>query len=111
MTVDWDKKIIKLFKDFADEELQRRSWFGIGPEVSSAVEMCCWIDDVDVLGWCNENETRICGLLFFAINDFLSDIDNLPNNLDDWQVFSSLEWVSIRLKSSVIRDLLEQQLT
>jgi len=107
MIVDWDKRIIDLFSDFADEELQRRSWFGIGPECTSPVEMCNWIDDVFLEEWLGEQGKYISRNLHKFIEDFIKDIEDLSDFTDDLFVFSSVKWMSIRLKASVIRDLLK----
>ena len=108
MIVDWDKKIVQLFKDFSDEDFQRRSWFGIGPEVSSPVEMCCWLEDLDLDGWRTLKEPLIGEQLSGMIGDFMSEVEHLPENINDWTIFASREWIKIRLMASVIRDLLEK---
>lgn len=108
MIEDWDQKIVQLFRDFADEDLQRRSWFGIGPEVSSPTEMCCWLEDVYVEGWCLSNGPLIGELLSGMIADFVSEVELLPEDISDWTIFASREWIKIRLMASVIRDLLEK---
>jgi hypothetical protein len=106
MIANWDEKIVQLFKDFADEDLQRRSWFGIGPEVSSPTEMCCSVEDLDMEGWRIHREPLIGLLLSGMIEDFMSEVEHLPADIDDWTIFASSEWIKIRLMASVIRDLL-----
>ena len=110
MIVDWDEKIVQLFRDFADEDLQRRSWFGIGPEVSSPTEMCCSVEDLDVEGWRTFKEPLVGERLSDMIKDFVSEVDLLPEDVNDWRVFASSEWIKIRLMASVIRDLLEKRM-
>ena len=107
MNNEWNIKIVKLFKDFADEDLQRRSWFGIGPEVSSPAEMCCWLEDVDLESWRVDRENELGDLLSRMISDFINEVDQLPENIDDWTIFASNKWIKIRLLASVIRDILE----
>ena len=106
MIADWDNKIIQLFKDFSDEDLQRRSWFGIGPEIASPVEMCNWPDDIFLEEWVIKNERNLDIHLRNFIQEFIFDIDKLIALPDDWRAFSSLEWITVRLNASVIRDLL-----
>lgn len=110
MIVDWDEKIVQLFKDFANEDLQRRSWFGIGPEVSSPAEMCCWVEDLELDSWRTTKEPLIGDLLSRMIEDFMSEVAHLPEDINDWTVFASREWIKIRLMASVIRDLLEKRI-
>ena len=38
-------------ENIADENLQIRAWFGLGPEVSSAEEMCERIYDHEPIEW------------------------------------------------------------
>lgn len=109
MVVDWDAQVVKLFTLFADENWQRTSWFGIGPDVSSVDEMCCWLEDFDVVGWVQKNECKIDRSLSNMICDFMSDIDKLPSGTSDYAAFASNEWMQLRLKASVIRDLLNSQ--
>lgn len=108
--VDWDKQVTKIFKLFSDVSWQRSSWFGIGPDVSSVAEMCCWLEDFDVVGWMQENESKIDRSLVSMIFDFMSDIEKLPSAMSDYEAFASTEWIQLRLKASVIRDLLKSQL-
>ena len=109
MIENWNNKVIELFADFSDEDLQRRSWFGIGPEVSSPIEMCNWADDILLEEWIVENESKLDLHLKNFIQDFLLDLDKLAALPDDWKVFSSPEWIATRLNASVIRDLLNKQ--
>lgn len=110
MIAEWDTKVAQLFKDFADEDLQRRSWFGIGPEVSSSAEMCCWLEDIDLEGWLERRKPEIGFLLSSMISDFISEIVELPENTDDWTTFSSNGWIKLRLMASVIRDVLGKRM-
>lgn len=110
MIVDWDQKIIQLFADFADEDMQRRSWFGIGPEVSSPIEMCNWPDDIFVEEWIDKNRKNLGIHLEEFMRDFLKDIDRLADLEESWSVFSSIEWIQVRLKASVVRDVLLKRL-
>ena len=110
MVEEWDKKVIQLFRDFANEDLQRRSWFGIGPEVSSSVEMCCWLDDIDLEGWIERRENELGVLLSSMMSDFILEVETLPDTTDDWIAFSSYGWIKLRLMASAIRDVLEKRM-
>lgn len=102
---DKTSRIFAIFTDFANSDLQRRSWFGIGPEVSSPDEMCNQVEDLSVRGWVGENVERMSPFLGRYIYDFLDALDSLPEVSDPWTAFSSVEWMVIRLKATVIRDL------
>ena len=41
----WKGRILAALGDMADEQFQRRAWTGIGPEVSSLVEVICGLFD------------------------------------------------------------------
>jgi hypothetical protein len=45
----WKALIVAALDNMANEELQRRSWTGIGPEVSSPIEMICALFDDAIL--------------------------------------------------------------
>ena len=110
-TKTWDTNIINLFIAFADEAFQRRSWFGIGPEVSSPSEMCNWLDDFELVFWLEMRKEVLNSHLVTYMEDFIRNIDSLPNGQDNaWSEFYSIEWIKLRLKASVIRDMLKQQL-
>lgn len=110
MIAEWDTKVAQLFKDFADEDLQRRSWFGIGPEVSSSAEMCCWLEDIDLEGWLERRKPEIGFLLHGMISDFISEVEELPENTNALVAFSSGDWIRLRLMASVIRDVLGKRM-
>lgn len=110
MIDDWDSKVIKLFRDFSDEGFQRRGWFGIGPEVSSPAEMCCWLEDLDLDGWRIMREHELGTLLSRMITDFTREVDSISGEIDGWEIFSSSQWIKVRLMASVIRDVLEHKL-
>ena len=105
-----EQEIIRLFSNFSDKDFQRRSWFGIGPEASSPDEMCNRIDDLFLIDWVKSNQIKIGENLSNYIYDFLNDIDNLPKCMDPWTCFCSQEWIKIRLKSSIIRDVLLEKI-
>ena len=53
------EQILNVIKRVGDEEYQRRSWFGIGPEVSSPDEMICEVfDDRFVPEWLGEHQVH-----------------------------------------------------
>jgi hypothetical protein len=99
-------KIFELVAHFADEDYQRRSWFGIGPEVSSADEMCNGIEDLLLADWVEGNAIDMSPVLYGCFLEFLASVDRLPETRSALQDFASPEWCSVRLKASVIRDLL-----
>ncbi|PRD45378.1 hypothetical protein C5748_04085 [Phyllobacterium phragmitis] len=98
--------LIELFTEFSDSEFQKRSWFGIGPEISSPDELCNRIDDLGVEKWVVENSAEVGKFLSDYIIEFLDDINKLPEVQEAWISFSSPSWIAIRLRASVIRDLL-----
>lgn len=106
----WDENVLNLFADFADGELQLRSWFGIGPEVSSPEEMYCQIDDFLVAEWLEANKVDISSFLHIYITDFLQELDDLPNDLGPWDTYTSPEWQKITLKARVIEARLKFEL-
>ena len=99
-------EILSLFSEFSSVEYQRNTWFGLSEKISSPDEMCNKIDDVCLDEWVKENQSRLSESLVGYIADFLKSIDDLPDDLDPWFTFSSYEWEVIRMKSSVIRELI-----
>ena len=98
--------ILRLISEFADEDFQRRSWFGIGPEVSSPDEMCNQIDDLLLHEWIEKNSLSMSQNLREYLNNFLISAERLPESQSPLESFSSLDWCLIRSKASVLRDLL-----
>lgn len=107
MLTEWDQLVLEFFSNFASEEYQRRSWFGLGETASSPSDQCELVDDLQLDDWLEDNKDSLNFRLVDYIEDFLTDVDALTDLEDEWVVFSSPEWISIRLKASVIRDLLE----
>lgn len=110
MNIGQDRRIIELMSEFADERFQKRSWFAIGPEVTSPDEMCNQFLDFDCISWIESNSGRIGPFLERYLRDFLLSVEVLPEYLDPWVAFSSTEWVTLRLKASVIHDLLIEKI-
>lgn len=110
MIYNWNRRIIELFTDFSDVEYQRRSWFGIGPEVSSPIEMYCQIDDLDVESWIEKNREVLSSFTIECIEYFLNAVAKTETKNEPWEAFISDEWISLRLQSSVIKELISADL-
>ncbi|NHO43247.1 hypothetical protein GOB83_13910 [Acetobacter fabarum] len=96
-----EHKVLKLFELFSDIEFQKNSWFGFNHSASSPDELCNNIDDINLITWVNKNES-IHPLLCEYIKIFIKNVEELPDTQEPFSAFSSKEWISLRLKASII---------
>lgn len=115
MSVDlpaWHSLVEGIVENIADEDLQRRSWFGDGPEVWSPDEAFCqFFDDAGVAEFLDRQDTglnekqRAAGHRLVRL---MSDLaDQLPEHIESEGLFNDPRWQEIRAAAARFRALLQ----
>jgi len=116
MSVDmgtWRKVVEQIVKGIADEELQRRAWFGIGPEESSPDEMTNqFFGDAAIEEFLRRRDTRLNDLqiksgkhLIILMNEFSKQT---PEVIDPSKAIDDPRWRQIREAAGRFSDLLSR---
>jgi hypothetical protein len=104
----WEQNVITAISHIADEAYQRRSWFGIGPEVSSPTEIISVLfDDYQFDEYVRLKARSADRSLTDVLLDLQARLDELE--VDDAlaaQLLVSDEWVSIRKLARRAADML-----
>ena len=102
-----DKSIVDCFLCISDENYQARSWFGVGEELSSSDEILLHLDSLDFYGsWWPSRQKALSDSLNRAIRLFVTGVERFPGHGDDFEEFSSLEWIQLRLRAKLVYVLL-----
>jgi hypothetical protein len=114
MTVDlqaWRAVLEGVVDSIADEEMQRRSWFGIGPEVWSPDEAFCqFFGDADAEEFLAREDTGLdpeqlaAGRHLLELMRKLSD--QTPEHINPDQLIDDPRWQEIRKSAAYFHNLL-----
>ena len=97
----WKDRIQAALSDMADEQFQRRAWAGIGPEVSSLVEVICGVfDDALLSEYVEKYASTLAPKTLLDVQDLERKIQSLDTDRLDalpvLEVIDSPQWVEIR---------------
>jgi hypothetical protein len=116
MAVDlkvWRNIVTEVVGEIADENLQRRAWFGIGPEVSSPEDdISAFFGDAAIEEFLNRddtglNETEIkAGRDLFELMSELAD--QTPEHIDPHVLIDDPRWQKIREAAARFYKLLQE---
>lgn len=114
MAVDlkaWRKAVEQVVGGVADEALQRRAWFGIGPEESSPdEEFCQFFDDAAIEEFLDRDDTGLnerqikSGRHLVKLMRQLSD--HTPNHINPADLIDDPRWQEIREAAARFHQLL-----
>jgi len=98
---EWKGRIVDCVRAISDEQYQRRSWFGVGPDVNSPDEMICEVfDDLNVPDFVLRYSSVLTKAELQTAHDFLAAFtafaDSTPPHLDPNVVFVDKRWKHIR---------------
>jgi hypothetical protein len=116
MAVDmpaWRRTVEEVVSGIADEALQRRAWFGIGPEQSSPdEEFCMFFDDAAVDEFLDRHDTglderqRKVGKHLVKLMQELSN--QTPEHVEAADLIDDPRWKKIRKAAARFRALLHR---
>ena len=98
---EWKSRIFELVKDISDADYQRRSWFGIGPEVDSPDEMfCALFDDLMFDEFLERHASTLSEAQLRAARRLQREMDEFaastPGHLEAKAVIDDPRWGKIR---------------
>ncbi len=115
MAVDlkvWRKVVEDVVSGIADEALQRRAWFGVGPEESSPdEEFCQFFDDAAIEEFLDRGDTGMneqqlkAGRHLTRLMRELSD--QTPEHVDPADLIDDPQWQKIREAAARFHTLLQ----
>lgn len=109
----WKDRILAALGDIADEQFQRRAWTGIGPEVSSLVEVICGLfDDALLREYVEKYGPTLSPRTLSDVGKLdrkieVLDTDHL-DTLPVLEVIDSPQWVEIRELAGALKLAFEQ---
>jgi hypothetical protein len=109
----WKGRIQAALSDMADEQFQRRAWTGIGPEVSSLVEVICGLfDDALLREYVEKYTSTLAPKTLSDVRDLDRKIQSLDTDhldtLPVLEVIDSPQWVEIRDMANGLKLAFEQ---
>jgi len=107
----WRRLIERVVGGLADEALQRRAWFGIGPEESSPdEEFCMFFDDAAIEEFLerddnglNDQQLQAGKHLVKLMNDLA---DQTPEHIEPENLIDDPRWEEIRMTAACFHRLL-----
>ena len=107
----WRRLIERVVGGLADEALQRRAWFGIGPEESSPdEEFCMFFDDAAIEEFLerddnglNDQQLQAGKHLVKLMNDLA---DQTPEHIEPENLIDDPRWGEIRMTAACFHRLL-----
>jgi len=107
----WRKVVEQVVRGLADEDMQRRAWFGVGPEVSSpGEEFNAFFDDAAIEAFLARSDNGLSALQLEAgrnlVNQMLVYSERLPECPDASEVFDDPVWSEIRRAAARFSKLL-----
>jgi hypothetical protein len=116
MSVDlkaWRNVVRQVVQAISDENLQRRAWFGVGPEVSSPDEVFCqFFGDAAIEDFLNRGDTglndqqRDAGKYLLTLMRKLSD--ETPNHIQPSSLIDDPRWRAVREAAARFSTLLAE---
>lgn len=111
----WKKLVKDAVSGIADESLQRRAWFGIGPEVSSPEEEFCQLfNDASIEEYfdrndngLNQNQLKLGKHLVALMNDLGDEIFKSQKFVDPNKLIEDPRWIKIREAARKFLEALE----
>ena len=108
----WRKVVEQVVGGLADEALQRRSWFGVGPEESSPdEEFCMFFDDAAIEAFLERDDTGLdegqinAGKHLVKLMNALSD--QTPEHIEPENLIDDPRWREIRKAAARFHKLLQ----
>jgi hypothetical protein len=107
----WRTVVEQVIDGLADESLQRRSWFGLGPEESSpGEEFCMFFDDAAIEEFLKRDDTGLNQEQLAAgkhLVRLMSDLaDHTPEHIAPEALIDDPRWQEIRKAAARFRELL-----
>lgn len=107
----WRKVVEQVVGGIADEALQRRAWFGIGPEQSSPdEEFCMFFDDAAIDDFLSRDDTGLTEEQARAgkhLVSLMTDLaDETPEHIEPADMIDDPRWQEIRAAASRFHKLL-----
>lgn len=101
----WKQNILNEVRNIADEDRQRRSWLGVGPEADSPVEQICAFDDARVPEFIaspknglNQAQRESLAHLTQLIDKFMA---HAPLSLKPVELLDDANWRQIREQAKI----------
>ena len=115
MAVDlnaWRKVLEEVVDSIADEDLQRRAWFGLGPEVWSPDEAFCqFFGDAAIEEFLDRNDAGLNEPQLKAGRDLMALMrelsDQTPEHIKPSELIDDPRWRKIRKAAARFRKLLQ----
>jgi hypothetical protein len=108
----WRKVVEQVVGGIANEALQRRAWFGIGPEESSPdEEFCMFFDDAAIEAFLDRDDAGLddkqvkAGKHLVKLMSELSD--QTPEHIEPEDLIDDPRWQEIRKAAALFHKLLQ----